>query len=76
MSKKIKENKPKSEYEVISLFRNPIETIKYLIVILSEQLIRFLRFLVTHKIIMILGVSYLIMNFLGGPHREVSRFLN
>ena len=66
--KKTEENKG---YKDISLLYNPLTTIKYLFLILSEQFIRFIKFLIINKIFLLLGLTYLIMNFFNGPHLAV-----
>ena len=63
--------KEEEEYEEISLLKNPITTLSTLLVILYEQLIKFGKFLLTNKIILILGVLYLGLNFVDGPHKQV-----
>ena len=65
-------NETKDEYyEEISLFKNPINTVQYLIMILSEQFFRFLKFLITNRIILMLAITYGILNFIQGPFKEV-----
>jgi hypothetical protein len=60
------------EYKEISLFRNPLETLRTILIILTEQLMRFIKFLAGHKFLIVLGVVYLGLNFVEGPHKEVN----
>lgn len=67
----IKKTEANNEFKDISLISNPLTTIKFLFLILSEQLIRFIKFLISNKIFLLLGLTYLIMNFFDGPHLTV-----
>ncbi len=60
------------EYKEISLFRNPIETLVTLFIILYEQFMRGIKFLMGHKFLIVMAIVYLILNFIEGPHKEVS----
>ena len=64
-------NKENEEYKEVSLFTNPISTLSTLLVILYEQFKRFGKFLISNKILLFLGVLYLGLNFVNGPHKEV-----
>lgn len=68
-------NIKKGEYSEISLFRNPFLTIKTLIEILSVQFVRFMRFLISHKIFLFLLLGYLGLNMFNGPHKIVNNCL-
>ncbi len=60
------------EYKEISLFKNPIETTKYLVILIIEQLQRFMTFLKNHFIfVFIIAASIYFMNFVKGPHSDV-----
>jgi hypothetical protein len=72
-SKNTKQQETEEEYQEISLFKNPISTFRYLILILTEQLIRFVKFLISNKIILLFAISYFLLNFGEGPHKEVSK---
>jgi hypothetical protein len=72
-TKNTKQQETEEEYQEISLFKNPISTFRYLILILTEQLIRFVKFLISNKIILLLAISYFLLNFGEGPHKEVSK---
>jgi hypothetical protein len=74
-NKKInKEEETEKEYQEVSLFKNPITTLRYLVLILSEQLVRFLKFLLGNKIILLIAIAYFLLNFGQGPHKEVGTF--
>ena len=74
-NKNTKKEETEDEYQEISLFKNPFLTLKYLILIITEQLIRFVKFLYCNKIILLLIIGYFVLNFGEGPHKEV-RFIN
>jgi hypothetical protein len=59
------------EYKPISLLSNPIETLSTLIVILSEQLAKFIKFLFGHKSLIILLIGYIGLSVFEGKHTEV-----
>jgi hypothetical protein len=61
----------KEEYKEISLFTSPIQTLKTITVIVSEQLIRFIKYMFSHKLLMILFVVYIVLNLFDGPHKSV-----
>jgi hypothetical protein len=73
--KNVYENKTREasrrEYEDISLFKNPLITLKTLMIILSEQLMRFINLLISNKIILLIIFVYLVSNFVEGPHTQV-----
>jgi hypothetical protein len=70
-TKNTKQQETEEQYQEISLFKNPITTFKYIILILSEQFIKFIKFLISNKIILLLAISYFLLNFGEGPHKEV-----
>jgi hypothetical protein len=72
MSEKNIKNNEKKEYQEITLFKNPLETLTYLIKILSEQFLKFIHFLITNRIILLLAISYGVLNFFPGPSKEVN----
>lgn len=59
------------EYEDISLLRNPILTLKTLSIIITEQLIRFIKLIISHKLLMLIFFIYICLNFIEGPHLAV-----
>jgi hypothetical protein len=61
----------KDDYEEVSLFKNPITVLSTLIVIIYEQLVTFLGFLKSHKFLLLIGLAYIGLNFIEGPHSEV-----
>jgi hypothetical protein len=65
----------KTEYQEISLFKNPIETLTYLVKILSEQIFKFIHFLLTNRIVLLLTITYAVLNFFPGPTKEVKYHL-
>jgi hypothetical protein len=67
----IKKTEEQIEFKETSLISNPFTTIKYLFLILSEQFIKFIKFLISNKIFLLLGLTYLILNFFSGPHLAV-----
>ena len=72
----IKESKNEEEFVYISLFRNPIETLKTLSVILFEQFQNLLAFIRNNFVIVFLfSVFISIMNFVQGPHSIVYKLL-
>jgi hypothetical protein len=74
-NKKInKVEETEKEYQEVSLFKNPITTLRYLVLIVSEQLVRFLKFLISNKIILLIAIAYFLLNFGQGPHKEVRTF--
>lgn len=72
-NKNTKQQEIEEEYQEISLFKNPISTVRYLILIISEQFIRFIKFLISNKMILLLAFTYFLLNFGEGPHREVRK---
>jgi hypothetical protein len=73
MSSKQTENR---EYKPVNLFRNPITTISTILVILYENLINFLIFLISHKLIMFVLIAYLVMNVVSGAYSDHITSLN
>ena len=64
------------EYKEITLLKNPILTITFLIKILSEQLVHFLNYLSSHKITLFFVFVYVFMIFVPGPFKEVNYRIN
>jgi hypothetical protein len=71
MTKNSNKDKNNGKFYEISLFKNPFETIYTLFVIISEQFVRLIRFLIGNKILIILSIGYTALNFMEGPHKEV-----
>jgi len=62
------------EYVEVSLFKNPIETLKTLLIILFEQFQNLLYFIQKYFYIGILILAYIYyMNFVDGSHSTVSK---
>jgi hypothetical protein len=63
------------EFQEITLFRNPIQTIYHLIAIIVGEIVNLISFLRRNFIIPILIFVYIVLFFIKeGPHREVSAF--
>jgi hypothetical protein len=65
-------SREKKEYKEISLFRHPIETLKILFTIINEQLVKLIKFLISHKAFLIIIILYIVFNFISGSHDEVT----
>lgn len=61
------------EYQPINLLTSPISTISTLFIILSEQLGKFLKFLVRNKSLIILMIAYIGLSLIQGKHSEVNK---
>lgn len=74
MSKGKLQNEYENEYKEITLLKNPIITLTYLVKFLSEQFVKFINFLFSHKITLLFAIAYLFLNFFPGPIKEVIFF--
>lgn len=72
-NKKIEDSSQK--FKEISLFRNPIQTTITLSGILKDQFFLLLKFLISHKFLIILGTLYCCLNLIEGYHKNVKKFL-
>ncbi len=64
-------HKEKSEYKPVNLISNPITTLSTLFAILSEQLLRYIKFLIGHQLLILLLIAYLGLSIFEGRHSEV-----
>jgi hypothetical protein len=68
-------NKIKPTFQEISLFKNPLLTIYTLFIIMNEQFVILIRFLIRHRILIIISILFIGLNFIKGPHSEVFNML-
>ena len=65
-----------NEYKEVTLFRNPIIIISTSLIMLLEQITKFFKFLLTHKIFLSVLVLVSISSLFDGPHKTVKNTLN
>lgn len=66
---KVKEN---SEYQEVTLFRNPIIVLSTTVVLIYEQIMKLIKFLFTHKPFLMIVFIIFFSSFIDGPHIEVN----
>lgn len=60
-----------TEYMAVNLLSNPITTLSTLFTIIYEQFVRFVNFLIGHKLLILIIIGYLGLSFFEGRHTEV-----
>jgi len=60
-----------NEYVSVNLLSNPIKTLSTLFTIIYEQFVRFVNFLIGHKLLILIIFGYLGLSFFEGGHTEV-----